>query len=69
MGVGGGEVLCICGGVGEQSALIVAILSPLFFFTDRKTIQCGGLYESVYGNVARESKVEVVEGGLNHINM
>ena len=47
---------------------MVATPSPLFFFTYRKIWSFGGLYESVFGKVARESKVEMVEGGLTHTN-
>ena len=40
----------------------------LVIFPDKQTV-IEGLSESVFGRVAREIKVEVVEGGLTHKNM
>ena len=42
---------------------------PLIFSPPDKTLEIRGVSESLIERVARESKVEVVEGGLNHTNM
>ena len=65
----GGPLLCVCG-VGVGAELSDGSYTFLFaIYLAHKTLQLCDWSESVFGRVARESKVEVVERRLNHTNM